>query len=131
MTRGTKTALVLGLLYLVSRTSSASTKRLTLAQLRVLAKSVGFPDPDLAAAVAMAESGGRPDIVVPEPTGSPSYGLWQIHASAHPQYSTMLLLDPTYNARAAFAISNRGTKWSDWSTYNHGLHTKYLPKGTS
>ena len=36
--------------------------RMTLAEVRALAASVGFPDPDLAAAIAYAESSGFPRI---------------------------------------------------------------------
>lgn len=104
---------------------------LTLAEMRQLAVDVGFPDPDLAAAVAMAESGGRAFIVVPEPHGGPSYGLWQIHQTDHPQYNVTALLNPTYNARAAFEISKGGTVWTQWATFNKGLHLRWMPKPSS
>jgi lysozyme-like protein len=101
---------------------------LTLAEMRALAVEAGFPDPDLAAAVAMAESGGRASIIVPEPHGGPSYGLWQIHQSDHPKYSPVALLDPRYNARAAFEISKQGSDWTPWATFNAGLHLRWMPK---
>ncbi len=104
--------------------------KMTLEQLRTFARAQGFPDPDLAAAVAYAESGGRPSVIVPEPHGSPSYGLWQIHLSDHPQYDATSLLDPVYNAKAAFAISRGGTDWSAWSTFKNGLHVRYMPNIT-
>lgn len=101
-------------------------KALTFAQLRALATAAGFPDPRLAAAVAMAESGGKAWIIVPEPKGGPSFGLWQIHLSDHPQFRGVDLLDPATNARAALEISRNGADWSPWSTYKNGLHKPYL-----
>lgn len=97
---------------------------LTLAQMRDLATRAGFPDPVLAAAVAMAESGGRASVV--GPTGD--YGLWQIHVAAHPQYTPAALLNPEYNALAALDISKRGTDWTPWATFNKGLHLRWMPK---
>jgi Lysozyme like domain len=92
--------------------------RLTLAGLRQLASSVGFPDSslDIAAAVAMAESAGKPDAVGDVTLGR-SIGLWQVNLPAHPEYSEAELYDPTVNARAAYAISRGGTWWHPWSTY--------------
>jgi hypothetical protein len=94
-----------------------------------LARVVGFPDPELAAAVAMAESGGGNVLAVGD--GGTSFGLWQIHTPAHPQFSAQALLDPNYNARAAFTISNQGADWSPWSAYNNGAYKRYLPTGRS
>ena len=74
----------------------------SLAQLQQLAASVGFPDPALAAAVAMAESGGNSqahgDL---QYGGDGSIGLWQIFTVAHPQYTSAQLYDPVFNAKAA------------------------------
>ena len=99
--------------------------QLTLDQLRQLASGVGFPDPDLAAAVAMAESGGFEGAVGDNGT---SFGLWQIHAPAHPEYDTALLQTPWYNAQAALAISSGGKDWEPWTTYGSGAYLKYLPQ---
>lgn len=67
----------------------------------------------MAAAVAMAESGGRPDAVnTSNSDGSIDRGLWQIN-SIHGGQST---LDPLANARAAVAISKGGTDWRPWCT---------------
>jgi hypothetical protein len=118
--------------------------RYTLAQLQTLAANAGFPDPALAASVAMAEScgntcaqgdpniGGTPcDTTDPAhscagPNGSStSFGLWQIHQTAHREFDPTLLLDPRYNAQAAYAISQGGANWTPWSTFNHGLNAPY------
>jgi hypothetical protein len=87
----------------------------TLAQLQALSASVGFPDPALAAAVAMAESGGKPDAYNTEG----SYGLWQIDIVYHKQFAAnpSVLFDPVTNAKAALAISSNGTNWTPWTTF--------------
>jgi Lysozyme like domain len=112
-----------------------------LAQLRALAVSTGFEDPDTAAAIAMAESGGNP-LAQGDPPGpadatpngtSTSFGLWQVHVPAHPEYDPQSLLDPNYNAKAALAISSGGTVWKWWSTFNPDpvtgvpAYLQYLP----
>lgn len=88
---------------------------LSLAQLQALAASVGFPDPALAAAIAMAESGGNPNAYNTEG----SYGLWQIDIMYNQQYASnpSALFDPTFNATAAFAISSKGTNFKPWTTF--------------
>jgi hypothetical protein len=124
---------------------------LTLAQLQALATSVGFPDPALAAAVAMAESGG--DTTITDDTRgwtddqirakfnlSPttrvaqeySVGLWQINAWCRQADGTyamcrdpIALVDPAYNARAAYAISSGGRVWRPWTTYNTGAYRQF------
>ena len=93
----------------------------------------GRPDAaDIAAAVALAESGGdtttinntafpnRPGYHVPALGNLPEYsvGLWQINLLAHPQYTEADLLTPDGNAAAAIAISADGTLWGAWSTFN-------------
>lgn len=109
---------------------------LKLADLRDLARGVGFPEEslDTAAAVAMAESRGNPlasNVVsqaqadaynASHPTGprhgpESSWGLWQVNTLAHPEYDATRLQDPDYNARAAFVISQGGLNWRAWSTY--------------
>lgn len=64
----------------------------------------------VAAAVALAESGGRPDAFNGNGGRSQDRGLWQIN-SVHGAQSSF---DPMTNARAAVAISNNGTNWKPW-----------------
>lgn len=113
----------------------------SLAQLQALAASVGFPDPSLAAAVAMAESGGNPcaqgdpnigvhSCIAPNGT-STSFGLWQVNTTYNPQFDAKSLLNPQYNAQAALAISNGGKVWTPWTTYRIGAYRQwYLPMVT-
>lgn len=66
----------------------------------------------LAAAVAMAESGGYPNATNTNTNGTIDRGLWQIN-SIHGAQSS---LDPMTNARAAVAISGDGANWRPWCT---------------
>jgi hypothetical protein len=130
--------LLLAALFVLSKSTRAGSSpvtgdklgRMTLAQVRALAARVGFPDPDLAAAVAYAESQGFPHVIG---DNGNSYGLWQINIPWHPEYRGREhdLTDPTFNAQAALAIFQAGG-WSKWSTYNDGKHLAYMPaKGAS
>jgi hypothetical protein len=114
------------LLALVVAFGAARKKVLSQAQLVALARSVGFRDPDLAAAVALAESGGNALAVG---DFGRSFGLWQVHTPAHPEYTSGGLMDPDYNARAAFAISKQGTDWTPWTMFRNGGYKRFLPKG--
>jgi hypothetical protein len=88
-----------------------------------LAARHGFPDPRLAAAIALAESGGVPGALG---DGRTSVGLWQIHLPSWPQFDHEHMLNPEDNANAAFRISKRGTDWSPWSTYRTGRYKAFL-----
>lgn len=66
----------------------------------------------VAAAIAMAESGGNPNATNVNTNGSIDRGLWQIN-SIHGSQSTF---DPMGNARSAIAISNNGSNWAPWCT---------------
>lgn len=94
---------------------------LGVSDLRALALQAGFPlaSADVAAAIAFAESRGDPRSLGDSGT---SYGLWQIHIPAHPQYSAAAtsgaLFDPLTNAQAALEVSAGGTNFHPWSTFN-------------
>jgi len=100
---------------------------LSMADLRILARQVGFPAEkvDEAVAVAMAESGGdqwaQGDPKGPSgpvPNGlSKSFGLWQVHIGFHPEFQPTELLKADYAGRAAFLISRGGADWHLWSTH--------------
>jgi soluble lytic murein transglycosylase-like protein len=99
---------------------------MNITDLQTLAASVGFPDPNLAAAVAMAESSGNTNAYGDAEYGG-SIGLWQINLPSSPQYDATSLTDPIYNARAALAISKRGTNWNPWTTFRTGAYKKWYP----
>lgn len=102
-------------------------KVLSLAQLRELAVAVGMAEPDVGAAIAMAESGGRTQAMG---DGGKSVGLWQINVEACPkEYANKdMLRHGGFNAVAANAMSNGGTNWQPWATFRNGTYKKYLPK---
>lgn len=76
----------------------------------------------IAAAIAMAESGGNSTATDLDSNGSTDRGLWQIN-SVHGTQSTY---DVMGNARAAVAISNNGSNWGAWTTYTSGAYAKYM-----
>lgn len=95
------------------------------AQLVQLATDAGFPDPNLAAAIAMSESGGNPG--VPGDQGD-SLGLWQINWPAHYDkgFSQEDLLTPEGNAAAAKAVYDEAGGFGPWTDYGNGNYEKYL-----
>lgn len=107
---------------------------LSVEQLLALASSAGFSGPDLATAVsiALAESGGNPQAYNPERAagaaqGRGSFGLWQIYITAHPEFSAAQLIDPAYNAAAAYAVYQQaGNSFRPWSTFKNGAYLAQL-----
>jgi hypothetical protein len=89
-----------------------------------LAKRQAFPEPKLAAAVALAESGGIPGAIL-RSSREYSVGLWQINTMVHP-YSVEDMKDPVKNAAAAFKISKGGTDWTPWAAYKNGRYKQFL-----
>lgn len=93
-------------------------KQWSKAQLVDLAARAGFVDPKVAAAIALAESGGVPNALGDLRDGKfLSVGLWQINTRAHPKYVRAKLTSPEYNADAAWELSEGGRDWSHWSTW--------------
>lgn len=76
----------------------------------------------MAAAIAMAESGGDSGATDNDADGSVDRGLWQINSS-HGSLSTY---NPLANAKAAVEISGNGTNWDPWVTYQTGAYRQYL-----
>ena len=129
---------IVGLAYLVITSGSAGAStiggllgggKLSSAAIRQLAVNAGFPDPDTATAIAMAESSGNPAAVGDANlTPGGSIGLWQINLAAHPEYTADQLQDPQTNANAAYAIyAAAGNQFTPWTTYNTGAYQAYLP----
>lgn len=113
--------------------------------LRDLLKYVGFKGEglEMAIAIVMAESGGRPgakgDISLQNAKWGPSIGLFQIRSLKNPgAYSgtdamriASKLSDPIYNAKLAFKMSNGGQNWGAWSTYTNASYRQYYRTGTN
>lgn len=76
----------------------------------------------LAAAVALAESGGNPGASNRNRDGSIDRGLWQIN-SVHGALSTFSQLG---NAKAAVKLSKGGRDWSPWVAFKSGAYRKHL-----
>lgn len=76
----------------------------------------------IAAAIAMAESGGNTTATDQDSNGTVDRGLWQIN-SVHGTQSTY---DVMGNARAAVAISSNGQNWSPWTTYTSGAYRTFV-----
>lgn len=89
---------------------------------------------DVAAAVAMAESGGNPSAHNGNSaTGDDSWGLWQINyfgALYWPRVAAFgmpdTLTDPNRAAQAAITLSSNGANWRPWTTYTSGAYRQYL-----
>src|SRR5262249_12728038 len=88
--------------------------RYSFAQLEQLWKQAGGNSvyAAMAAAIAMAESGGNSTATHTNSNGTTDRGLWQIN-SIHGKQSTT---NAAENARAAVAISKNGTDWRPWCT---------------
>jgi hypothetical protein len=70
----------------------------------------------MAAAIAMAESGGNPSTI----SSTSDYGLWQINNGGQ------AMLDPNANAQRAIQMSNNGATWRPWCTaYSDGACGKH------
>jgi len=105
---------------------SDRTHTFTLSELRQLAAAAGFQDPVTAAAIAMAESSGRPWAVKdtrgrtdlpPHTSPELSIGLWQINVLVHPTFASWDLKDPAQNAHAALILAMSPNNWRHWSVY--------------
>ena len=77
----------------------------------------------MAAAIAMAESGGNSDAVSrPNTDGSIDRGLFQIN-SIHGAPSTTAV-EP--NVRYAIQLSKNGNHWTPWTVFKTGAYRKYF-----
>lgn len=117
-----------GIVEMETGTPITGSSKLSTAQIRQIATVAGFMGGDLetAVAIAKAESGGNPN-AVGDLTLGVSVGLWQINLHFHPEYDHASLLDPQYNANAAWAIYDAaGSNFSPWSTYKNGTYEAHL-----
>jgi hypothetical protein len=108
-------------------------------EIQQLAASVGFPDPALAAAIAMGESSGRTNAGGPsdsrrhlDSNGRWSVGLMQINALDGPAPGTgrdgislAALEDPSTNMAKAFQIYQQ-QGYGAWGAYTNGSYRRYM-----
>ena len=108
-------------------TPTPAPSQYTRRDLRSLARDVGFKDPKMAAAIALAESSGDPLAVgVNKKPRSKDRGLFQINDRWHPEVTDRCAFDPRCNAEAALEISNGGRDWTPWSTWHNGAYKQFL-----
>lgn len=96
---------------------------LTAAQIAQLVKQAGFPQSVhvTMVAIALAESGGRVEVVSPfNSNGTKDYGLFQIN-SVHGYVARDLTSDAAFNTRCAKAIYDKQGLRA-WSVYNNGKY---------
>lgn len=100
------------------------------AALAQLVVSQGFPQPDVAMAIILAESGGDPNATNTLGNTPPSTdrGLWQFNSHWHPEVSDTCAFDPVCATKAAFKVSAGGTDFHQWSSFKAGTHTKFLAR---
>lgn len=102
---------------------------LSLNQMALIAATAGLPgDPWLWAAVGMAESTGRTDVV----NSIGCVGIWQInqpvHVKANPTWTVGWLKNPVNNALAAKKIYN-SQGMNAWEAYTNGAYKKHYKNG--
>ena len=82
---------------------------------------------NIAAAIALAESGGDSSATSKNPDGGTNVGLWQLDTKGVGAGHTISdLQDPNTNARVTVLGSANGTNWSQWETYANGAYKKFL-----
>lgn len=110
---------------------------LSIPQIYAQARAAGLSGPRavIATAIALAESGGRPDAIgdraLETASWGPSVGLWQVR-SVRSQSGTgqsrdaTQLESPTFNAQSMATISHDGSNFGAWSTYTSGAYRSHL-----
>jgi hypothetical protein len=110
--------------------------KLTAGQCYGLARGAGLSQTAaaVAAAIAMAESGGVTDAMgdkgLEDATWGPSVGVWQIRSlkaqtgTGQPRDVTRLT-DPTFNAASMASISGGGKDFNAWTTFKNGAYKNY------
>lgn len=106
----------------------------TFGQLRnywIMAGGPGGLTADIAAAIALAESGGQASATNPNDNNGTqtSWGLWQISLGNHSEPSSNWA-NPLENARLAVGkYQGAGNSFSPWGTYVTGAYRRFLPPG--
>jgi hypothetical protein len=85
----------------------------------------------VAAAIAMAESGGREVKQAGQPPGLTGWGLWQITPTSGIWNNGRFgnLLNDSNNARAAVYLWRAAGGFSPWATYTSGAYQRFMDSG--
>lgn len=121
----------------MAKAAPAAAKGVVLSDVQIAtwARTAGFPEDQIATAVAvaLAESSGRIDAVGgPNPLdGSYDYGVWQINERAHPEkFQSMPDWWTASNAQMALAVyRERQNSWAPWTVFKTGAYQLYMGRG--
>jgi cell wall-associated NlpC family hydrolase/phage-related protein len=85
----------------------------------------------IAAAIGMAESGGREVKQAGQPPGLTGWGIWQITPTSGIWNNGRFgnLLNDSNNARAAVYLWRQAGGFSPWATYNSGAYQQFMDGG--
>jgi hypothetical protein len=86
----------------------------------------GYAQIVVAVSIAMAESSCNPNARLVNTNGCVDRGLWQIDNCAWPNVSNACAYQVQCNADAAFDISDHGSDWGPWSTFQEGVWRNYI-----
>ena len=116
-------------LFALTTTTCAGLHRLNAIDIARHARAAGFPDSQVAVAVAvaLAESAGYPTATNHNTNGSIDFGLWQINTVHGALLTTGAWCVPADNAAMAHTVWTRaGGSWTPWATYNSGSYLTHL-----
>lgn len=78
------------------------------------------------AAIAMAESGGNSLNYLVNTDGTVDRGILQINSYWHAEVPDSCAYDVACSFQQAYRISNHGTDFNQWVTYQKGLYKKFM-----
>lgn len=110
----------------------ATNQKLSYGQVKQLALNAGFTgqSANTITAIVYAESGGNTAAFAPNDGGKGynSYGLAQINGI---HTGAVNAVDPQTSLNMAYQISNNGTNFKPWSTYNNGQYQDFLSSASA
>ncbi|WDL95714.1 transglycosylase SLT domain-containing protein [Alicyclobacillus sp. ALC3] len=92
------------------------------AQVAHYAYEAGFRGRALVTAVAIAKAESTFNTAAVNPNDT-CYGLWQV-STIHDK-PPLALMNPSFNAKMAYQISEGGRNWDPWTTYMNGAYKHY------
>lgn len=116
-------------LFALTATTCAGLRRQNAIDIARLARAAGFPESQVAVAVAvaLAESAGYPAATNHNTNGSVDFGLWQINTVHGALLTTGAWCVPADNAAMAHTVWTRaGGSWTPWATFNSGSYLSHL-----